>query len=62
MGVLCAPYPFACVLASALQMIYNLGAAGIQTFTTFNDYVRKHDWSGAANDLKGTLWCRQVRE
>ena len=40
---------------------YNLGAAGIASFTTFKSLIEAHSWSAAANDLKGTLWCSQVR-
>lgn len=31
------------------------------TFTTFISYVKEHNWSAAANDARGTLWCSQVR-
>ena len=41
-------------------MTYNLGAAGIQSFTTFNSYISARNWAAAASDLQGTLWCRQV--
>eukprot|EP00049_Salpingoeca_infusionum_P024209 m.15227 g.15227 ORF g.15227 m.15227 type:complete len:169 (-) comp6536_c0_seq1:154-660(-) len=49
-----------CIQAVLTDMTYNLGAAGMASFTTFNGLIRKHDWSAAASDIKGTLWCRQV--
>ena len=41
-------------------MDYNLGTAGLATFTTFQSYIEKQDWNDAADDLYTTLWCSQV--
>jgi GH24 family phage-related lysozyme (muramidase) len=49
-----------CIDAVLTDMTYNLGEAGIESFTTFRSLIAKREWSAAANDLKGTLWCRQV--
>jgi len=49
-----------CIDAVLTDMVYNLGAAGIQSFTTFNSYIQAQNWASAASDLKGTLWCSQV--
>jgi len=50
----------ACVQNVLTDMTYNLGEAGIASFGTFRSYIEKHDWNQAANDLYGTLWCKQV--
>lgn len=42
------------------DMAYNLGGSGLSSFHTFLGRVNQHDWKGAASDLRGTLWCRQV--
>ena len=42
------------------DMAFNLGCAALRTFTTLRSYIEKNDFSGAAQDMKGTLWCRQV--
>ncbi len=49
-----------CVQNVLVDMTYNLGEAGIASFGTFRSYIEKHDWNQAANDLYGTLWCKQV--
>lgn len=49
-----------CIAAVLTDMTYNLGEAGISTFNTFIGYIKEHNWSAAAQDVRGTLWCRQV--
>lgn len=49
-----------CVQAVLTDLVYNLGQAGAAQFTTFKSYLQAHNYKEAANDLKGTLWCRQV--
>lgn len=49
-----------CITAVLTDMTYNLGEGGLSSFTTFNSYIREHNWAAAASDIKGTLWCRQV--
>lgn len=43
------------------DMTYNLGAAGMSSFHTFISDIKNHEWSAAAADGRGTLWCKQVR-
>ncbi|CAE7517501.1 E [Symbiodinium sp. KB8] len=50
-----------CIMAVLTDMTYNLGEGGISSFTTFKRYIEEQNWSAAASDLKGTLWCRQVK-
>ena len=42
------------------DLAFNLGEAGLADFGTFISYVNSGQYSEAAEDLKGTLWCRQV--
>lgn len=49
-----------CVQNVMVDMAFNLGEAGLSSFNTFLSYINNHEWSSAASDLKGTLWCRQV--
>jgi lysozyme len=51
----------ACIDAVLTDMTYNLGAAGMASFTTFIGLIKQHKWSAAASDLKGTAWCGQVK-
>ena len=53
-------YQCTCIQAVLTDMTYNLGASGMGSFHTFISLIKSHNWSGAASDLKGTLWCRQV--
>ena len=41
---------------------YNLGVAGLETFTTFLGMVQSGDFEGAADDLLQTKWASQVGE
>ncbi|EGD74028.1 hypothetical protein PTSG_05725 [Salpingoeca rosetta] len=50
-----------CIDAVVTDMTYNLGYAGMSSFTTFISLIKQHDWSKAASDVRGTLWCRQVK-
>ena len=43
-----------------VDMTYNLGAAGLASFSTFNSLMEAGKWDAAADDLAGTLWCSQV--
>ncbi len=49
--------------ALAVRDLFSLTlvSCSIQGFTTFNSYIKAKNWSAAANDLKSTLWCKQVR-
>ena len=49
-----------CIMAVLTDMTYNLGEGGISSFTTFKRYIEEQNWSAAASDIKGTLWCSQV--
>lgn len=49
-----------CIANVLCDMTYNLGESGISSFTTFRSYIEAHNWSAAASDIKGTLWCSQV--
>ena len=52
-GCKCADYVL-------VDMDYNLGTAGLASFTTFQSYIEEQDWDAAADDLYTTLWCSQV--
>mmetsp|Transcript_31399 Transcript_31399/g.50988 ORF Transcript_31399/g.50988 Transcript_31399/m.50988 type:complete len:109 (-) Transcript_31399:284-610(-) len=47
-------------MAVLVDMTYNLGQAGVASFTTFKSYIENGQYSEAASDLKSTLWCSQV--
>ena len=49
-----------CMAAVLTDMTYNLGDAGMASFTTFVQYIKHKEWSQAATDIKHTLWCTQV--
>uniref|UniRef100_A0A7S3DI38 Lysozyme n=1 Tax=Palpitomonas bilix TaxID=652834 RepID=A0A7S3DI38_9EUKA len=49
-----------CVQNVMVDMAFNLGQSGLGSFNTFLSYINNHNWSAAASDVKGTLWCRQV--
>ena len=62
-------YPYVSIPNSSLNdnqfaviadMIYNLGIAGFNTFTTFIGYLNSGDINSAAGDLVGTEWFTQV--
>ena len=42
------------------DMAFNMGCATLHEFGTLKGYIEKGDYSGAAEDMKGTAWCRQV--
>lgn len=42
------------------DLVFNLGCAGYSGFTGFASFLKTGDYTGAANDLKTTLWCSQV--
>jgi lysozyme len=48
--------------AVLICMAFQLGVKGLLGFTTFLSLVSQHRFFDAANDLKGTLWYRQVPE
>ena len=50
----------ACAKAVTVDMTYNLGQAGIASFTTFDSLIKQKKWAEAAADGKTTLWCKQV--
>ena len=47
-----------CAKSVLVDMSYNLGS--LSGFPTFDSYIKSGQWVTAANDLAGTLWCRQV--
>ena len=49
-----------CAKSVLVDMTYNLGEAGLASFTTFNSLMESGQWDAAADDLSGTLWCSQV--
>jgi len=42
------------------DMAFNMGCLTLHQFGTLKSYIEKGDYSGAAEDMKGTAWCRQV--
>jgi len=42
------------------DMDYNLGDLGFRSFNTFISLINERKWAEAADDGKGTAWCRQV--
>ena len=50
-----------CVKAVLVDMTYNLGRAGIDAFGTFKSYIKAKNYRAAGENLKTTLWCRQVK-
>ena len=49
-----------CVQAVLTDFVYNVGEGSAETFTTFKADLQAGEYSAAAEDLKGTLWCSQV--
>ena len=43
------------------DMDYNLGDAGLASFSTFIGYINAGKWAEAADDGRGTAWCGQVK-
>jgi GH24 family phage-related lysozyme (muramidase) len=50
----------ACVQAVLTDFTYNVGEGTAATFTTFKSYLQAGNYQAAANDLKTSLWCKQV--
>lgn len=48
--------------AVLVDMAFNLGLAGLSTFTTFLSCMESGQWAAAAADLRGTLVYRQLPE
>lgn len=48
--------------AVLIDMAFNLGVAGLRTFTTFLGCVASQQWAAAAADLRGTLVYTQLPE
>ena len=46
--------------AALIDMAFNLGVAGLMTFTTFLSCMESGQWAAAAADLRGTLVYRQL--
>ena len=46
--------------AVLIDMAFNLGVAGLRTFTTFLSCVASQQWAAAATDLRGTLVYSQL--
>lgn len=42
------------------NMIFNLGPGGFAQFKTFQSFLDRGLWTGAANSMLGTLWAKQV--
>jgi lysozyme len=43
------------------NMAFNLGVVGFEKFNTFIDLIKAGRYQEASEDLKGTLWARQVK-
>jgi lysozyme len=46
--------------AALIDMAFNLGLAGLNTFTTFLSCMESGQWAAAAADLRGTLVYSQL--
>lgn len=42
------------------DMAFNLGCAGLHEFVSLKSALENKDYSKAAEDMKASLWCRQV--
>ena len=42
------------------DLVFNMGAATLGTFTDFLGYINAGQWGAASSDLKQTEWCGQV--
>lgn len=49
------------VQRSVTNMAFNLGVPGFEKFNTFIGLLRNKQYPQAADDLKGTLWAKQVK-
>jgi lysozyme len=43
-----------------LNMAFNMGFAGLETFPKFLQAVAQGDWSTAADEMKNSAWAREV--
>lgn len=43
-----------------IELVFNLGLEGLETFTTFLSYFSSHDYIKASDDLKNTKWAKEV--
>lgn len=46
--------------AVLVDMVFNLGAAGVRKFRRMLAAVARRDWSAAAAEMEASLWFRQV--
>ena len=49
-----------CVRNVLIDMTFNLGYPKMRGFTEFIGLIKAETWKSAGEDLKTTLWCRQV--
>ena len=42
------------------DMAFNLGCGGLRQFTSLKSALEDKDYSKAADDMRASLWCRQV--
>ena len=43
-----------------VELVFNIGLEGLETFTTFLSMMSNHGYKDAANDLKSTKWSSEV--
>jgi lysozyme len=43
-----------------VSLTFNMGAGGVSKFNNFRQAILKKDWNTAANELKDSLWFKQV--
>lgn len=43
-----------------INLCFNMGWARFSAFVNFQGFMQRHDFTGAANDLKTTAWWREV--
>lgn len=46
--------------SAVADMAFNLGCAGLHEFVSLKSALEEKDYSKAAEDMKASLWCRQV--
>lgn len=46
--------------SALIDMVFNLGAAKFEEFTTLITLLARGDYAAAANDMRRTLWAQQV--
>jgi lysozyme len=47
--------------AAVVDMVFNLGATGFSEFVKMRERLDEEDFAGAAEELKASLWCGQVK-